>query len=111
MTTEFKENLLDVGDADRAAEVKTILLDTGQVRIERIVSFGQASPPGFWYDQQEREWVSVLRGSGVVQFEDGREVELGPGQFLCIEPHERHRVAETKQDEPTVWLAVLSSAL
>ncbi len=32
------------------------------VRIERIVSAGHASPPGFWYDQPEHEWVVVLKG-------------------------------------------------
>lgn len=33
----------------------TSLLTTPTVRIERIVSHGQASPPGFWYDQSQHE--------------------------------------------------------
>lgn len=36
------------------------LLATPGVRIERIVSNGQASPPEFWYDQEDVEWVALL---------------------------------------------------
>ncbi|NIQ94806.1 MAG: cupin domain-containing protein, partial [Desulfuromonadales bacterium] len=60
------------------------LLASGSVRIERIVSTGQSSPPGFWYDQQEHEWVTVLQGRGVVEYEDGRTVALKPGDHLHI---------------------------
>ena len=34
-------------------EITDTLLLTGRVRIERIVSTGQSSPEGFWYDQPE----------------------------------------------------------
>jgi cupin 2 domain-containing protein len=81
------------------------LLSTPGVRIERIVSFGHASPPDFWYDQDEREWVLLLTGAARVAFED-RTVALAPGDMLDIAAHERHRVEWTTPDEPTVWLAV-----
>jgi hypothetical protein len=42
------------------------------VRIERIVSFGQRSAEGFWFDQADDEWVVVLEGSAGLRFE-GRE--------------------------------------
>lgn len=76
-------------------------------RIERIVSTGQASPAGFWWDQDWTEWVVVLSGSAglLVEGEDAPRV-LGPGCYVELPPHVRHRVEWTSADEPTVWLAV-----
>ncbi len=90
-----------------AEEVFDQLLDRDGVTIERIVSRGQASPEGFWYDQETHEWVLVLRGRAGLELE-GRDgvVELGPGDFLDLPAHRKHRVAWTAADEPTVWLAV-----
>jgi len=97
--------------ADLPATLPTELLQTlvarPNVRIERIISHGHASPPGFWYDQAEHEWVAVLRGAARLRFErDERIVELAPGDFIEIPAHERHRVEWTTPDEPTIWLAV-----
>lgn len=88
-------------------EFVTVLLQTGGVRVERIVSCGHASPDGFWYDQDRPEWVIVLAGKGRLFFE-GEEmpVEMGPGDFVNIPAHKKHRVEWTAPDEPTVWLAV-----
>jgi cupin 2 domain-containing protein len=83
------------------------LLSRPGIRILRIVSNGQASPEGEWYDQAGDEWVVVLRGSAGVLIEGETEArELGPGAFLFLPAHSRHRVAWTSADEPTVWLAV-----
>lgn len=76
------------------------------VRMERIVSRGHASPATGWYDQPRHEWVLVLKGKGVVAFESGEKVTLGPGDHLTIPAHCRHRVAWTAPDEETIWLAV-----
>jgi cupin 2 domain-containing protein len=85
----------------------TALLTTPNVRVERIVSTGQASPPGFWYDQDEAEWVVLLTGAAGLRFDSEMQVrELKPGDYLHIEPHVRHRVEWTHPSEPTVWLAV-----
>lgn len=79
----------------------------GQVRIERIVSRGHASPPGFWYDQAEHEWVLLLKGRAALRFESGdRLLEMGEGDFVDIPAHARHRVEWTAADTETVWLAV-----
>ena len=86
-------------------ELTTVLQEGPGVRIERIVSHGHSSPPGFWYDQPEDEWVLVLQGATRLEFED-RIVEMGPGDYLNISAHEKHRVAWTTPDEPTIWLAV-----
>jgi len=83
------------------------LLTTPNVRIERIVSTGQASPPGFWWDQEWAEWVVLLTGGAGLRLEGETEVrELKPGDYLHIPAHARHRVEWTHASEPTVWLAV-----
>ena len=83
------------------------LLRRPGLRIERIVSTGQCSPPDFWYDQAEGEWVLVLRGAARLRFADEEADRwLGPGDWLEIAPHRRHRVEWTAPDEATVWLAV-----
>ncbi|MDG4867656.1 cupin domain-containing protein [Guyparkeria sp. 1SP6A2] len=82
------------------------LVEAENVTIERIVSHGHTSPSSGWYDQSRHEWVVVLKGRGVVAFEDGEEITLGPGDHLRIPAHTRHRVAWTAPEEDTVWLAV-----
>ena len=87
------------------AEVFSMLVDSANVRIERIVSRGHASPEDFWYDQSEHEWVIVLKGAARLRFED-EVVELNPGDFANIPAHRRHRVEWTTPTEPTIWLAI-----
>jgi cupin 2 domain-containing protein len=89
-----------------AGEVVTTLLSQPSVRLERIVSHGQASPPGFWYDQPEGEWVIVLQGAARLELEGEGEVALHPGDHLYLPPHRRHRVTWTTPDIPTIWLAL-----
>jgi len=91
----------------RAAEYVAALFTRPGLRLERIVSLGQASPPGFWYDQPEGEWVLLLAGAARLRFADETEARLlGPGDWLDIAPHRRHRVDWTDPENPTVWLAV-----
>ena len=88
-------------------EVAQVLVDSQSVRIERIVSSGQSSPEGFWYDQDEHEWVVVLSGQAGLMFEhDSEPVHLLPGDCVNIPAHCRHRVDWTAPDKPTIWLAV-----
>jgi cupin 2 domain-containing protein len=86
-------------------ELFTTLLQAPGNRIERIVSQGHSSPASFWYDQPEGEWVIVLQGAARLEFEEGA-IELGPGDYVDIPAHKKHRVAWTTPDEPTIWLAV-----
>ena len=96
----------DVPSKLTAEQVRTLANGRG-ARIERIVSTGQATPPGLWYDQDTDEWVVVLRGSARMEFENRKRlVKMTPGDWISIAAHERHRVAWTSPDEPTVWLAV-----
>ena len=86
-------------------ELITTLLNVANVRIERIVSEGHTSPDGFWYDQDEHEWVIVLKGAARLRFEDSI-LEMKPGDFVNIPARKKHRVDWTTPDEPTIWLAV-----
>lgn len=98
---------LFTGLPDKSSEERIdVLLSRPGLRIERIVSTGQTSPPGFWYDQPQDEWVIVLRGATGMLVEGGTECRLAPGDFLFLPARTRHRVVWTAADEPTVWLAV-----
>jgi cupin 2 domain-containing protein len=88
-----------------SAEVTDTLIQAERLRIERIVSRGQASPPGFWYDQAENEFVLLIAGAARLEFED-KLVELTVGDWCQIAAHQKHRVAWTLPDEATIWLAV-----
>ena len=90
-----------------AGEQTTDLLRASAVRIERIVSHGQASPPGFWYDQDGDEWVVLLAGSaGLLLAGDAEPRSLAAGDYVHIPAHARHRVEWTDPQTPTVWLAI-----
>ncbi len=100
-------NLLEPVPAQPPEELIQEIVTGDRVRIERIVSRGHASPPGFWYDQEQREWVAVLAGRARLRFaDDERVLEMGPGDHVLIEAHRRHRVEWTDPDRDTVWLAV-----
>jgi cupin 2 domain-containing protein len=86
-------------------ELITTLLEEANVRIERIVSHGHASPKDFWFDQDQHEWVIVLRGAARLVFED-EVVQMNPGDFKNIPAHKKHRVDWTTPEEPTIWLAL-----
>ncbi|HYM72833.1 MAG TPA: cupin domain-containing protein [Stellaceae bacterium] len=99
-------NLLrDLPDA-RRGEIGERLAGSAAVRIERIISHGQASPAGFWYDQDEAEFVVILAGAARLRFADGEVLSLGPGEWVDIAAHRRHHVEWTDSTLPTVWLAV-----
>jgi cupin 2 domain-containing protein len=90
-----------------AVEELTQLLRAPGVRIERILSHGHASPPGFWYDQDHSEWVLLFQGAAILRFEaDPEPLRLEPGDYVRIPAHARHRVEWSDPDRPTIWLAV-----
>lgn len=100
------ENLLaDLPDA-RQTEQFTQLLQRPGLRIERIVSRGQCSPPDDWYDQNEHEWVLLLQGAAELMLADGSVIRLTSGDHVYLPAHEKHRVHWTDPQQDTVWLAV-----
>ncbi len=97
------DNLPTVG---RDEDVST-LLETSGARLVRIVSTGQATPEGVWYDQADNEWFVVLRGGAGLRVEGEDDVRvLSAGDYVDIPAGLRHRVEWTDTDEPTVWLAL-----
>ena len=85
----------------------TQLLEHPGLRIERIISTGQSSPPDFWYDQPGGEWVLVIQGEAKLHFADEPEARhLKAGDFVEIIPQRQHRVDWTPADQITIWLAI-----
>jgi len=100
-------NLFTPLPAEIPAEIFQVLLETENFRLERIVSAGQATPPGEWYDQDTHEWVALLQGGAALRFADEPEPRLlRPGDYLLIPARRRHRVEWTDPAQPTVWLAL-----
>jgi cupin 2 domain-containing protein len=90
-----------------AEELVDTLYERPGLRIERIVSTGQVTPDGQWYDQDNDEWVLVIKGSARLRIDgEAHDRELGEGDYLFLPAHCRHRVAWTRSEPPTVWLAI-----
>jgi cupin 2 domain-containing protein len=90
-----------------SAEVFDELLRGGEFKLERIVSTGQVTPEGQWFDQETDEWVALLSGEANLLFEgDSDETVLHPGDYVQIPAHRRHRVTWTDPACETVWLAI-----
>ncbi|MDY0104540.1 MAG: cupin domain-containing protein [Lentimicrobium sp.] len=81
-------------------------LTTGDTIIERIVSHGQQTPEGEWYDQEKDEWVVLLQGDARLAFPDGTETALKAGDYLLLPAHKKHRVNFTSTAPPCIWLAI-----
>jgi cupin 2 domain-containing protein len=101
------QNLLSPLPAAVPEEIFDSLLQPDHCKLERIVSAGQATPPGKWDDQETHEWVLLLSGSAGLQFEGEKDVRvLRPGDYVLIPAHRRHRVEWTDGEQKTVWLAL-----
>jgi cupin 2 domain-containing protein len=108
MTKSGVLNLLDVSGVsmNMPDELVQTIAAGKNVRVERIVSVGHASPKDFWYNQRQAEWVMLLAGAAELEFADGNISALVPGDSLLIPAHQRHRVKSTAAGKPTIWLAV-----
>lgn len=102
----MKNLFTDIPEILKDEDVQT-LLHTPDCLVQRIISNGHCSPEGFWYDQDDNEWVIVLKGSAGLRFEDQDGIfVLNSGDYLHINRHRRHRVEWTDPQQKTVWLAV-----
>ena len=110
MSHPLSQNLFESATEGQENEWLTVLAENENAKIERIVSHGHTSPEGFWYDQDQHEWVVVLRGEALLRFDNEAEpICMKPGDYVHIRPHVKHRVEWTTPDEPTIWLAVFYS--
>lgn len=92
--------------AQLPTELCQTLLDTPNIRIERIVSKGHCSAENDWYDQSQDEWVILLQGQARLTFAGTDPIDLNPGEYLLIPAHCKHRVDWTSPDTESVWLAI-----
>ena len=91
---------------DLSEEVFECLAQNDNLKIERIISMGHTSPDSGWYDQEQNEWVLLLKGSASIAFEDETVVKLGAGDYIGIPAHKKHRVTSTSSSTETLWLAI-----
>jgi len=87
-------------------EVFDTLCKHENVRIERIVSKGQITPPGVWLEQEDHEWVILLRGKASLELEPGQIINLKSGDYCYIPAGCKHRIVNTSKKPFCVWLAV-----
>ena len=52
------------------------------IQIERIISTGQTTPSGQWYDQELDEWVILLQGEAELSSADDTIIKLKVGDYL-----------------------------
>ena len=99
-------NLLSGLPDAKLEEVFEPLLERDGLRLERIISKGQVTPRGEWYDQEQDEWVMVLAGAARLLIEGEGELSLERGDSIFLPAHKRHRVTWTAPDRETIWLAL-----
>ncbi|HEY9660860.1 MAG TPA: cupin domain-containing protein [Allocoleopsis sp.] len=100
------QNIFDLPANLSNDELFEVLLSQSNLKIERIISTGQTTAPGNWYDQEQAEWVILLQGEARITYEDGSSHVLRSGDYLLIPPHQKHRVDYTSSEPPCIWLAV-----
>ena len=102
-----KRNIFNILDSksDRDEIFEDIISNPG-ILLERIISTGQVTPEGEWYDQERDEWVLLLQGEATLQFEQSELLELKPGDYVFLPAHLKHRVVHTSIKPPCIWLAL-----
>jgi len=106
MTLDIKNIFSDIKNQS-PEEIFETIIKTNQFKIERIISSGQSTDKGKWYDQGVDEWVLLLKGSAGLLFENNNEeIIMKPGDYVNIPAHQKHRVEWTDTNEETIWLAV-----
>lgn len=99
-------NIFDLPPQLPCEELFEPLVPGEAVLIERIISTGQTTPKGEWYDQERDEWVVLLQGEARLGYVDGSTRQLQAGDYVLIPAHQKHRVEYTSTEPPCIWLAV-----
>ncbi|AGF50850.1 slr1023 [Synechocystis sp. PCC 6803] len=100
------KNLWQLPDRLPDQEQFDLLLENKNITLERIISTGQITPPGEWYDQDRPEWVVLLQGKAEITYDTGAVISLGQGDYLLIPARQKHRVTFTTHEPPCIWLAL-----
>jgi len=101
-----KSNIFASIPSEIKEELFEEIVKKDKVKIERIISKGHTTTEFEWYDEESDEWVIVLKGEAILEFETSDDVRLKEGDYLNIPAHTKHRVSWTKENEETVWLAI-----
>ena len=102
----LKKNIFDNIPSNIPEEIIEILIDSDQLKVERIISKGHVSPKDFWYDQDKNEFVILLKGSAKLLFENDEQIILSAGDYIIIPAHKKHRVEWTDPETETIWFAI-----
>ncbi len=100
------KNIFDNIPSNIPEEIIDTLIDSDQIKVERIISKGHVSPKGFWYDQDKNEFVFLLKGSANLLFENNEQIILNAGDYIIIPAHKKHRVEWTDSDTETICLKI-----
>ncbi len=100
------KNIFNLPESLPDKELFEILHNNEKVKIERIISTGQTTPSGQWYDQDRDEWVILLQGQAELSYADGKSIKLRAGDYLFIPARQKHRVEHTSCEPPCIWLAI-----
>jgi cupin 2 domain-containing protein len=106
----MNKNIFEIPKEIKEEFFETLIEGNGEFKVERIVSTGQITAEGQWYDQDRDEWVVLLQGEAQILFIDDQNNEkinkLSKGDYLFIKAHEKHRVVYTSTEPPCVWIAI-----
>ncbi len=102
----MKNNIFELIPNDLTDEIFQTIIEKDNIKIERIVSMGHTSPESGWYDQDQNEWVIILKGEAIISFENESDLHLTPGDYTNIPAHKKHKVSWTAPDSETIWIAV-----
>jgi cupin 2 domain-containing protein len=100
------DNILSGIPEARPQELEQLLLENEHLSIRRILSKGHSAPAQGWYEQQDNEWVLVVKGEGIIEFTDHSERHMQEGDYCYIPALKKHRVKWTPEQEATIWLAI-----
>lgn len=100
-----KYNIFEKIIVDKTEEIFFEIFKNETIKIEKIVSNGQKSVENFWYEQEKSEFILLLEGFAILEFEDF-EIELKKGDCINIKAKQKHRVKFTSLNELTIWFAV-----
>jgi cupin 2 domain-containing protein len=87
-------------------ELFEVIATLDDARIERIITQKPYSSPGQWYNQEQDEWVVLLRGNATIEIRDQGLIELRSGDYIMLPAHCQHRITRTSADPACIWLAV-----
>ena len=100
-------NIYELSQEVSQLEKSEQIISGKNIQIERIISTGQTTPSGQWYDQELDEWVILLQGEAELSYADDTRIRLKAGDYLLIPAHTKHRVEYTSIEPACIWLAVL----